>query len=90
LRKEAVMRTFKSVRGECPMGCGRTLFLGEGGYVTCSYAFCPDPGAATRLLESPARSRRATEGVEAALDRRLLGDSLIAATVGQPIVRRQS
>lgn len=23
------------------MGCGRTLFLADGGYVTCSYVHCP-------------------------------------------------
>jgi hypothetical protein len=39
-----------SVRGECPMGCGRTLFLGDGGYVTCSWRYCPNPAAADELL----------------------------------------
>jgi len=39
------------VAGDCP-ACGHpTLFLGEGGYVTCSLLGCPDPEAATRLLE---------------------------------------
>lgn len=33
------------VQGYCPMGCGRTLFLGEGGHVTCSWAMCPNPSA---------------------------------------------
>lgn len=33
------------------MGCGQSLFLGDGGYVTCSYVECPDPAAATRLLK---------------------------------------
>jgi hypothetical protein len=39
------------VAGRCPRGCGETLFLGSGGYVTCSHLGCPDPEAATRLLE---------------------------------------
>lgn len=47
------------VVGDCP-SCGHpTLFLGEGGYVTCSLMDCPDPEAATRLLErGPIRSPR--------------------------------
>lgn len=39
-----------NVRGKCPKGCGDTLFLGDGGYVTCSFASCPDPSAASDLL----------------------------------------
>jgi hypothetical protein len=38
------------VSGECPMGCGRTLFLGEGGHVTCSLLGCPNPGGVDELL----------------------------------------
>lgn len=38
------------VHGNCPMGCGETLFLGEGGFVTCSAVNCPRPDAAARLL----------------------------------------
>ena len=39
------------VQGRCP-GCGHDgqLFLGSGGYVTCSIAECPNPGAASDLL----------------------------------------
>lgn len=40
----------EQVIGVCPMGCGSTLFLGSGGYVTCSWEGCPDPGAASDLL----------------------------------------
>lgn len=44
----------RRVAGYCPMGCGQTLFLGEGafggGHVTCSLVGCPDPGAADTLL----------------------------------------
>jgi hypothetical protein len=38
------------VTGNCPMGCGRTLFLGKGGYITCSYVHCPRPDAVADLL----------------------------------------
>jgi hypothetical protein len=39
------------VAGRCP-ACGhRLLFVAVGGYVTCSLAECPDPGAASDLLE---------------------------------------
>lgn len=40
----------EKVMGNCPMGCGDTLFLGSGGYVTCSWHKCPDPGAVADLL----------------------------------------
>lgn len=38
------------VDGYCPMGCGRTLFLGDGGDVTCSYLHCPNRGAVAEIL----------------------------------------
>ena len=40
------------VSGQCPMGCGRTLMLGEGGHVTCSFLSCPDPTAADTILQT--------------------------------------
>jgi hypothetical protein len=44
------MTTDDQVAGFCPMGCGKTLFLAAGGYVTCSYSRCPDPGKVSDLL----------------------------------------
>lgn len=41
------------VQGYCPMGCGKTLFLGSGGYITCSLDKCPRPTAVADLLEDP-------------------------------------
>lgn len=39
------------VKGCCP-ACGTAgLFLGDGGYVTCSLIGCPEPDAASTLLE---------------------------------------
>lgn len=38
------------VQGNCPMGCGRTLFVGEGGHITCSLLGCPRPTAVDELL----------------------------------------
>ncbi len=40
------------VAGTCPMGCGKTLFLGAGGHVTCSWIKCPDPARADKLLHA--------------------------------------
>ncbi|MFE2017569.1 hypothetical protein ACFW9O_05865 [Streptomyces sp. NPDC059499] len=41
------------VRGCCP-ACGQpSLFLGAGGYVTCRRLECPQPDAASTLLERP-------------------------------------
>lgn len=33
------------------MGCGETLHLGEGGFVTCMKLECPTPDAASSILE---------------------------------------
>src|SRR5215212_5924684 len=38
------------IRGYCPMGCGRTLFRGDSGHITCSFTECPDPGAVDTIL----------------------------------------
>jgi hypothetical protein len=45
--------TYRSVavKGRCPACRMETLFLGAGGYVTCSFDVCPTPGAASDLLE---------------------------------------
>lgn len=40
----------EKVQGFCPMGCGETLFLGSGGYVTCSWIDCPNPTAVSDIL----------------------------------------
>lgn len=45
------------VQGRCPSCGGATLFLANGGYITCSSLPCPTPDAATTLLE-----RRPTRG----------------------------
>ena len=39
------------VRGYCPMGCGETLFVAEGGWITCSYLHCPNPTALADILD---------------------------------------
>jgi Family of unknown function (DUF6085) len=41
------------VAGLCPMGCGPTLILGEGGMVGCSSPGCPRPSAVTEILSDP-------------------------------------
>lgn len=33
------------------MGCGETLFVGEGGYVTCSFSECPHPTAMFEVMD---------------------------------------
>jgi hypothetical protein len=38
------------LQGQCPMGCGDTLFVGSDGYVTCSWHKCPNPSAVADLL----------------------------------------
>lgn len=52
--------THPDVQGRCP-ACGwTTLFLASGGYITCSRADCPDPDAASTLLERDVRTHPAT------------------------------
>lgn len=39
------------VQGRCPACGGESLFLGDGGYVTCRRDTCPEPDAASTQLE---------------------------------------
>lgn len=39
------------VAGYCPMGCGHTLNVGEGGFITCGSLSCPRPDAVASLLQ---------------------------------------
>lgn len=41
-----------TIRGECPACKGKTLFVGSGGYITCSYLSCPDPTAPSKALKA--------------------------------------
>ncbi len=52
--KRGVAQGYPWVKGVCPACHSRTLFVGDGGYITCSYIPCPDPGAAGKLLEDTA------------------------------------
>ncbi|MDH6116873.1 hypothetical protein ABH930_000292 [Kitasatospora sp. GAS204A] len=45
------MTHFPTVQGRCPACTRSTLILGAGGYVTCAHLECPDPTAASNLLE---------------------------------------
>ena len=38
------------VQGNCPMGCGEGLILGEGGVIWCAALLCPRPTAAAEIL----------------------------------------
>lgn len=45
------MSATPAVQGRCP-ACSRTsLILGLGGYVTCAHLECPDPAAASEVLD---------------------------------------
>src|SRR5437879_2984604 len=51
VQPERTKERYPSVVGKCP-ACGwRGLFIGVSGYVTCSQIECPNPGAASDLLE---------------------------------------
>lgn len=59
-------KTFPSIQGRCPACRGDSLFIGSGGYVTCSRIDCPNPSAADQLLHgeqpTPAATRADTCG----------------------------
>jgi hypothetical protein len=48
------------VEGFCPVGCGRTLVLDDGGRVTCSEPGCLEPDAVATLLDDPETDHLAT------------------------------
>ncbi|MFD9763213.1 DUF6085 family protein [[Kitasatospora] papulosa] len=53
-------RGYPDVQGRCP-ACGNTrLYLGDGGYVTCPRLDCPEPDAASTLLEENAGTTSVT------------------------------
>jgi hypothetical protein len=59
----------QTVQGRCP-ACGWTsLFLGDGGYVTCSRLDCPSPSAADQLLHGETPPQAALARVRALADR---------------------
>jgi Family of unknown function (DUF6085) len=41
------------ISGQCPMGCGETLCVVEGGHVVCHGPECPHPSAVDVLLHQP-------------------------------------
>lgn len=69
LPPEPASAASKHVAGVCPMGCGETLFLGDGGHITCSYNDCPDPTAADGMLSQAASAQRTEEATVSATER---------------------
>lgn len=49
--KAADTQTWPLIKGNCPACRQASLFLGTGGYPTCSNSECPEPDAATTVLE---------------------------------------
>jgi hypothetical protein len=49
------------VQGRCPACNGASLFLGSGGYVTCSRLDCPNPTAADEQLHTHPAAEDALE-----------------------------
>ncbi|MFH8867184.1 hypothetical protein [Streptomyces griseus] len=59
------------VQGRCPACGAASLFLGEGGHVTCARTECPNPCAADELLHGDAAAPSRAGDVLAALGRRI-------------------
>lgn len=58
------------IQGYCPMGCGETLMLGSGGYVTCGLLGCSNPTAVSlevleqrALMENAIRSDKVRRAI---------------------------
>lgn len=50
---------FPDVQGRCPACGGASLFVGSGGYITCSRIECPEPDAVDKLLHGDAQDQLA-------------------------------
>jgi hypothetical protein len=60
-------KTFPSIQGRCPACRGDSLFIGSGGYVTCSRLDCPNPALANDLLHHLHEGTETTEGHDPAV-----------------------
>jgi hypothetical protein len=81
---------FPRVAGYCPR-CGQaSLFLGEGGHVTCGQPYCPAPGAASEILADRQTSHvMVSDGEGFTLRhplRERLGDELLTCQVHAALV----
>lgn len=79
------------IRGNCPMGCGRTLERGVAGHVRCSAPDCPRPNAAGELLLEMGGAALVTPSAHAELSA-LAADldrkaDHVAGTVAEPTFR---
>ena len=68
------------VQGNCPACRRAELFLGTGGYPTCSNADCPEPDAATTVLEQYANEAHEPEHTWAAELHDPLADEWVPGT----------
>jgi len=41
----------RRIKGHCPWGCGETLFIAAGSYITCSHIECPRPDGLSVILD---------------------------------------
>ena len=58
-----------TVVGYCPACGGSSLFLGDGGYVTCSRSDCPNRSAASDILDDREGHSQALSEVESRVRR---------------------
>lgn len=54
----------KRIQPDCP-ACGGSLFVAEGGWLTCSLIGCPDPSYATDVLRAERLRILDVQGCEA-------------------------
>ena len=64
-------KTFPSIQGRCPACKSETLFIGTGGWITCSLIGCPNPSAADELLHRSAPTVGLRERLATALITRI-------------------
>jgi hypothetical protein len=73
---------FPDVQGRCPACGGSSLFVGSGGYITCSRIECPEPDAATTLLERNPRTTPDNSATSGDAADNLLREQLAEALAG--------
>lgn len=49
--------TFPDIQGRCPACNGASLFLADGGYITCRRLDCPNPDAASQIIDEQLATR---------------------------------
>lgn len=87
MTKQPPPKTFPNIQGRCPACRGDSLFVGSGGWITCSRIDCPNPSAADQMLHGELQIPRpaAAEATEAAEEQPLAVPRYAAAALHEAL-----